>query len=172
MPRVPGIDVPRSFYMVTREPAPLAGMEYPRWEAAAWRALSDLGIVHVVSLSEMPITYSTSPLGAPDPMPLQDLFDRGDPRDPEGEERRVRRAAAAVLDWLRAGEGVAVHCDGGTGRTGTVIGCVLRGLGCEAEDVLPYLDRITRARGCGRWPESAWQGSLVRRYEQQGNAGR
>lgn len=32
MPRVLGTKVPGSFYLVTRDPAPLAGMEYPRWE--------------------------------------------------------------------------------------------------------------------------------------------
>jgi hypothetical protein len=30
MPQVPGTNVPQPLYLVTRDPAPLAGMQYPR----------------------------------------------------------------------------------------------------------------------------------------------
>ena len=38
----------------------------------------------------------------------------------------IHLAAEAVVGLLRRDEGVLVHCVGGTGRTGTVIGCALR----------------------------------------------
>ena len=164
MPHVAGTRVPHDFYLVTRDPAPLAGMAYPDWEGLSWGALAELGLVHVVCLSEQRIAYVPSPLAPPFHMPLEDLFGGRYPKEPDREETKVRRAAAAALAWLRAGEGVVVHCDGGTGRTGTVLGCVLRGLGCSAEEVLVYLDRITKDRGGEQWPESPWQGDVVRRF--------
>ncbi len=47
-----------------------------------------------------------------------------------------------------------VHCHGGTGRTGTVLGCVLRELGVQAAEVIDFLDRVHKARGKPGWPES------------------
>jgi protein-tyrosine phosphatase len=64
---------------------------------------------------------------------------------------------------LQAGDGVVVHCAGGTGRTGTVIGCVLRLLGVAAVQVISYLDHLHQARGRSGWPEAEWQSQVVRR---------
>ncbi|WP_394298404.1 phosphatase domain-containing protein [Methanosarcina mazei] len=44
---------------------------------------------------------------------------------------------------------MVVHCMGGIGRTGTVLGCVLRDLGFSAGEVLDYLDEINMHRGFG-----------------------
>ena len=168
MPHVLGTMVPASFYLVTRDPAPLAGMEYPRWEGLSWGALAELGLVHVVCLTDDACAYDPSPLRSPVCSRLQDLASGASPRNPSREEKKVRQAAAEVLAWLQAGEGVVIHCEGGTGRTGTVLGCVLRGLGYPLDEVLAYLDRITRARNREKWPESDWQAAVVRRYVPQG----
>ena len=77
---------------------------------------------------------------------------------------RILTAVDRIVSVLRAREGVIVHCAGGTGRTGTVIGGVLRRLGHSTEEVRGYLDRLNRRRGTG-WPESAWAGSLLDRIE-------
>ena len=53
---------------------------------------------------------------------------------------------------------------GGTGRTGTVIGCVLRVLGRPAPQVICYLDDLNKARGKLGWPEAKWQAELVERF--------
>ena len=53
---------------------------------------------------------------------------------------------------------------GGIGRTGTVLGCVLRDLGFSADEVLNYLDEINKLRGFGGWPETEWQGEMVQKY--------
>lgn len=164
MPPVPGTKVPESFYLVRRDPAPLAGMEYPKGESFSWASLAGLGLKHVVCLTDEVCTYDPAPLRLLIAIRLQDLVGGVAPDDPGVEERRVRQAALAVLNRLRNGEGVVVHCDGGTGRTGTVLGCVLRGLGHGSEEVLAYLDRLARARGRDQWPESDWQATMVKTF--------
>ena len=44
------------------------------------------------------------------------------------------RICRLVEDAMRAGDGVAVHCRGGLGRTGTVLAAVLAWLGDGAEE--------------------------------------
>jgi protein-tyrosine phosphatase len=65
---------------------------------------------------------------------------------------------------MEDGEGIVVHCVGGIGRTGTVIGCVLRDLGFSADEVINYLDDLNKERGFGGWPETEWQEEMIRRY--------
>ena len=93
---------------------------------------------------------------------LQDLASGGSPAEPESEQVLVRRAADDVVDHLTRGIGVAVHCMGGRGRTGTVIGVALVRLGHAPSDVVEYLHATAVARGRRGWPESPWQEALVR----------
>lgn len=75
---------------------------------------------------------------------------------------------------MNEGEGIVVHCMGGTGRTGTVIGCVLRDLGYSADEIISYLNELNKERHFSKkpkeerprkvWPESAWQGEIIKRY--------
>jgi protein-tyrosine phosphatase len=67
-----------------------------------------------------------------------------------------------VLQKLDAGEGVIVHCAGGTGRTGTVLGAVLKRQGVPDADVLDFLKRVNQLRG-KNWPEAEWQWQVVQR---------
>jgi protein-tyrosine phosphatase len=69
-----------------------------------------------------------------------------------------------VLSRLDRGEGVVIHCVGGTGRTGTVLGCVLRSMGYSAEDIIAYLNELNLGRGKRGWPESPWQAEIVRNF--------
>jgi protein-tyrosine phosphatase len=164
MPAVPGAHVPRDVYLVAREPAPLAGMVFPGWEGLSWPGLAALGVHGVVCLTDEVFLYDPFPLVPILAIRLQDLVGGAAPDDPGIEERRVRQAALAVLDHLRRGEGVLVHCAGGTGRTGTVIGCALRGLGYDSQRVVDYLDRLHKARGRDGWPESGWQAKVVESF--------
>jgi hypothetical protein len=161
-PEIPGISIPAEFYWVILAPHPLAGMPYPRWDLP-WTSLADAGFGAVLSLE--PGAFDPSPLVRLDPIALQDLVRGGDPIDPVKEKQRVTQASSAVVATLNSGMGVVVHCAGGRGRTGTVIGCALRQFGHGPDEVVDYLDRLHRARGRqGGWPESPWQAALVRSF--------
>ncbi len=160
MPKLKGVRIPRDLYWVLQHPAPLAGMTYPSWDVP-WRALHGSGFPHVVCLTHEEPEYDPSPLSLLFSMHLDDLVGLREPHDPRRERHGIERAARSVLARLRLGEGVIVHCAGGTGRTGTVIGAVLRLLGMSAEDVIRYLDEIHRRRGQDGWPESPWQASVI-----------
>jgi hypothetical protein len=64
-------------------------------------------------------------------------------RDMEVTEDRggLRAALDDVLTRLRAGQRVAVACRGGLGRTGTIVGCLLRDAGLDADEAIA----LTRA---------------------------
>ncbi|MCX6100910.1 MAG: tyrosine-protein phosphatase [Candidatus Bipolaricaulota bacterium] len=96
-------------------------------------------------------------------MDLQDLYGGIAPTNPADEEARVEIAVSSVLAALRRGDGVVVHCAGGTGRTGTVIGATLVALGIPAEDAVAHLQSVNKLRGRS-WPESPWQQELLHRF--------
>jgi hypothetical protein len=152
--------VPADLYWLSRSPVALAGMAYPG--RADWPLLATEGIGHVVCL-----THDTAPY---DPAPctvtairLQDLVSGGPPAYPEHERALVLEAAADVVAHVEQNVGVAVHCMGGRGRTGTVLGVALVRLGHEPEAVVEYLHSIAVGRGRRGWPESPWQAEVVRR---------
>jgi hypothetical protein len=116
----------------------------------------------VVCLTDDVPRYDPSPLTYT-AVRLDDLFNRGSPRDGVFERERVLAAARSVVDHLARGVGVVVHCMGGRGRAGTVLGAALVHLGHAPDDVVDYLHRVhvNRGRKDG-WPESPWQSDLVR----------
>ncbi len=144
----------QSLFVVTEAPAPLGGMAFPPPEAD-WPALHRRGFARVVRLH--PADYDPAPLVAHD-LPLEDLFGGAAPRDAAAEERRIWDAARLVAEHVSRGEGVVVHCAGGTGRTGTVLACALRQLGRSADEAIDSV-RMHRPH----WPESPWQEDVVRR---------
>lgn len=89
--------------------------------------------------------------------PLDDLFGAAVPCDPSAEFDRVTGAVAKVRELLDQGHGVLVHCEGGTGRTGTVVGAVLVSYAIAAVEVVRWLDEVHQLRGQPGWPESPWQ---------------
>ena len=152
--------VPGDFWWACAEPTPLAGMAYPR--AGVWDTLADLGFRHVIDLTRDASKYDATPLTG-HASKLSDLIARRRPPDPEGDETRIRDAAAFVADRWRAGEGVLVHCHGGRGRTGSVLGSALVRLGHDPDDVVDWLHRVQRTRGRRGWPEQPWQAEVVLR---------
>jgi len=151
--------VPDDLYWITRAPVALAGMSYPG--RADWKLLHEHGIGHVVCLTHDVAAYDPVPCTI-DAFRLQDLVSGGEPADPERERSVAFAAAADVVAKLERGIGVAVHCMGGRGRTGTVIGVALVRLGHDADETVAYLDRVAKARGRRGWPESPWQAEVVR----------
>ena len=150
--------VPDDLYWVSRSPVALVGMAYPG--RADWSVLAEAGIGHVVCLTHDVAPYDAAPCTV-SAFKLQDLVSGGPPSDPERERALVQAAADDVLAHVERGEGVAVHCMGGRGRTGTVLGVALVRLGHEPEEIVEYLHRLAVGRGRRGWPESQWQAQIV-----------
>ncbi len=152
---VAGVEGVAEFYWVLKRPDALAGMPYPHGNSV-WSGLAAAGFSNVICLTDEHPRYDPAPLTV-DCFPLQDLFGGRQPPHPESEAVIVRQAASRVIELLSAGRGVVVHCAGGRGRSGTVIGAVLVGLGLPPRVVAEWLDELHRARGKDGWPESNWQ---------------
>jgi hypothetical protein len=158
-PKLSGIEVPKEFYWVLDSPAPLAGMRYPN-ETTPWLQINEFGFTSLISLE--PILYDTNPLRTIFSEKLQDLIGGGVPWNPKEEKQKIRRAVKRAKTTLLNGEGVLIHCYGGTSRTGTVVCCILREFGYPVINIINYLDCIQKARGRSGWPESTWQSNLIR----------
>ncbi len=163
MPPISDLLMPYNFYWVLQHPAPLAGMPYPS-ARTPWSAIGEAGFAHVVCLTESPPAYDPEPLNLLHAVELEDLVFGDPPHEPAQEETRIREATTAIVDALGVGEGVLVHCYGGRGRAGTVLGCTLRALGYAATEICDYLDRLHKARGKAGWPEALWQSEMVKRF--------
>jgi hypothetical protein len=76
----------------------------------------------------------------------------------------MREILTAIRTALRAGETVYVHCMGGVGRTGTVIGCLLVEDGVRPTEVVDELATLRRdtKRAHRISPETAQQRAFVR----------
>lgn len=163
MPKIDGIKIPANLYVVIKKPALFAGMALPG-KSTPWENIKNAGFLNVVCLSHSKVYYNPSPLKVLFSAELEDLYYGYDPEDLEREERLIRQATDAIRTKMDDGEGIVVHCVGGIGRTGTVIGCVLKDLGFSADDVINYLDDLNKERGFGGWPETEWQEEMIRRY--------
>ena len=76
------------------------------------------------------------------------------------------RILTTIADALEAGDIVYVHCYGGIGRTGTVVGCYLVEQGMSGKEALREIARLRRGTGDGwrRSPETRAQRAMVRRW--------
>lgn len=163
LPSISPLDTLQRFYQVLEQPAPLAGMSFPVGDP--WEALASAGFSCVVCLTDDRPPYDPSPLRVLCSARFCDLFGERQPALPAHEEALLDKVVGDVVAVLQDGVGVVVHCAGGTGRTGTVIACVLRRLGLPLGDVRSYM----KAVNCGRskrpgWPESSWQEQQLSRF--------
>lgn len=117
--------------------------------------LLDTGITHFVNLTE---PGELPPYG--DTLPPGVTHQRCSIRDFNIPTVPQMRAILDALDTaLDEGKTVYVHCWGGIGRTGTVIGCWLVRHGLSGATAL---DEITRLRGYAGSPETDEQRAFVR----------
>ena len=80
----------------------------------------------------------------------------------------------SILDHLQSrldeGHNVYLHCWGGIGRTGTVVGCYLIELGMSADQALEHIAQHWTTVGQSAWfprsPETDEQVEFIRRWEQ------
>ena len=163
LPPVEGVTIPQELYWVLSNPAPLAGMRYPR-PGFPWAALARSGISRVVRLTSDGTSYDPRPLQVAYSAQLEDLVHGSSPRSPRQELQLIREAVGVVREALAHGEGVVVHCAGGRGRTGTVLGATLVSLGFAPAEVVAHLDLVHKARGTSGWPESPWQSAILQRF--------
>ncbi len=160
----------------------LAAGEYPgdRESARAARVLGSLlsqGIDHFIDLTEPrdglePYAQMAEGLagafGLSTGWTRHPIRDRGIPR--------TRAQMIAILDEIDAalgeGKGVYVHCWGGVGRTGTVVGCWLVRHGSSGDDALRRVDRWWRSmeKAVLYWdwdsPETPAQKEFVRSWSE------
>ncbi len=160
---MPKFEIPMDFYYVLRDPL-LAGMRMP-FTFDPWQTIYEHGFRWVVSLH--PGAYDPHPLKIGCEKPLEDLLGNRTPSNPVQEKILLRQAVDFTVEALERNEGVVVHCMGGRGRTGTVLGCALKRMGYAGGDsakIIGYLDRIHKDRGRSGWPESHWQSNAVQSY--------
>ncbi|XP_072554910.1 dual specificity protein phosphatase 23 isoform X1 [Paramormyrops kingsleyae] len=99
------------------EPGKLAGLAMPRMPGH-YQYLLDNGIQHLISLSERkPPYHDTCPKLTLHHIKIDDFCP---PRDDQ-----IDRFLSIVEDANAKGQGVAVHCLHGYGRTGTMLACYL-----------------------------------------------
>jgi len=153
--------VPRSYWV--RPGALLAG-EYPAHDDPGWtrlrlerfRAAGVTAFLDLTEEGELP-PYDELPSGwaTHRRFPIRDF---SCPSDVE------MRELLDVLDMALERETVYLHCWGGTGRTGTVVGCWLVRQGMDGEEALATIAALRRETAYGerRSPESDEQWAMVR----------
>ena len=84
----------------------------------------------------------------------------------------MRAALDAIYAAMGARETTYLHCWGGVGRTGTVVGCLLREQGYSAPEAFDLLERKWRAMEKRtrhpRSPETAAQIAFIEQWERAG----
>jgi len=165
-PRTPGpvIDRPLAsvhFRLTVDGWHPIVAIRQPRREHP-WQELYDIGIRQVLRLRDAQLEYNPAPLRVLGMVAMQDQIGEEGPDDPEFEEMLVQQAVMLLRGGLRHG-GTAIHCVGGRGRSGTVIGGFLHTLGMPPDDIIRLLDRAYKDAGRPGWPESPWQAEVIAR---------
>ena len=137
------------------------GHEQPGWTRVRLERFRSAGVTAFLDLTEEgelePYTNLLDGWGTHRRYPIRDFS------VPSGDEM------AAILDGLDAAlerDVVYLHCWGGSGRTGTVIGCWLVRHGMDCDEALAAIAALRRetAYGDKRSPESDEQRDFVRAW--------
>jgi hypothetical protein len=135
-----------------------------RWPGAEtdWKRMSSIGFRWVICACSEDPGYDPFPLKFLARIGLTDLCGGGQPDNSGAEFERIAAVASQAFSKLNEGD-ILVHCAGGRGRTGTIIGAILRHCGYGAAEVIDFLDAAYRDAGRSGWPESPWQSQVVER---------
>lgn len=81
--------------------------------------------------------------------------------------QEMQRLQESLQDALEAGHTVYVHCYGGVGRTGTVVGCYLRQQGFDGPSALAEIGRLRQdlPNGSLSSPETEAQRRMIENWE-------
>jgi ADP-ribosyl-[dinitrogen reductase] hydrolase len=159
------------------EPGRLLVGEYPgaRSEAGAerkLRSLLDVGVRHFVDLTEEGELEAYAPLLHRLAGELQVSVDHARHPIRDVDVPREADTMSRILDELadaqREGTPAYVHCWGGIGRTGTVVGCHQRERGYSAERALERVEELRQGSSKAKRasPETAAQRAFVREWPQ------
>lgn len=162
--QLPDIKVPDELYCVLDVPGLLAGMRTPD-KRIDWHSLSRRGFDYVVCLESNKPKYNPSPLRFLKCVELENLSLPDDsPSEPRREEIYISEIVDRAERQLISGKGIVVHCGGGRGRTGTVIGCILKRMRYKSRAIINFLHDLHGKRDDSGWPEANWQSQLVDRF--------
>jgi hypothetical protein len=127
-----------------------------------WNRISSTGFRWVICARSEDPGYDPYPLKFLAKIHLTDLSRGGQPDNHRAEFEQIEAIASQAFSKLNEG-GILVHCAGGRGRTGTIIGAILRCCGYGAAEVIDFLDSAYRDAGRPCWPESQWQSQVIER---------
>jgi len=157
--KLPNIQVPHNLYTVIDVPGILGGMPKPD-RKTDWNALSKIGFKYVVNVESDKPLYDPAPLTFLKCVELQNDM----PANPKMELIYINEIVDRAERKIMSGHGVLVHCFGGRGRSGTVIGCILKRLNYKSKDIIKYLNKLHKQRGKEGWPEFTWQAEVVEKF--------
>jgi protein-tyrosine phosphatase len=114
----------------------------------------------ICACSENP-DYNPAPLQFLERVGIQDLSGGRLPANSGAEFEKIAAIASKAHSNLKEG-GILIHCEGGRGRTGTIIGRILcRHCGYGSAEVIEFLNSVYREIGKPCWPESPWQAEVI-----------
>jgi hypothetical protein len=128
-----------------------------RWEPFPSGPLPDYGLYlgHPPGAQRRRLLGRRTPAWRPDwPADWIDWPDFRTPRDGQAAAAAIRRAHLLA----RSGQRVEVACDGGTGRTGTVIACMAVLAGHPADDAIRWTRQHYRPRAVETPGQRRWVG--------------
>ena len=148
------------------------GVADPIEQAGRMLALIDVGVRCVIDLTQanegLPPYFAALRIGAESRQTVVDFksFPVADFSTPE--PATMRRILDALYDAMRDGRTVYLHCRGGVGRTGTVVGCLLVESGYSASQALQLIARkwqvMAKRDRIAESPETAEQREYIARW--------
>jgi rhodanese/phosphatase family protein len=132
-----------------------------------WKGMSSIGFRWVICACSKDTGSDPFPLKFLARIGLTNLSGGGQPDNTGAEFKYIEATTLKAFSRLSEG-GILVHCVGGRGRTGTIIGAILRHCGYGATEVIDFLDAAYRGAGRPCWPESPWQSQVIEQVKPSG----